>query len=414
LGENILPIFYVNPARKRATKKRKNPVKGSIRRVSSSSTKAKKPLKKNPAARKPAKTKPKQGKKKMANKRSKASYRKAALKGARTRKRGATKRRAKRNPPKNPKRVAAGKKGAAAKKRKAAAKRYHSGAQSYAKGIAKRKKRKATKRKTTAKRKTKRSAASYRKAALKGARTRKRNARGRGASVVRKRKRTRKQANRYASYGLKGVKKSGRKIVRAQKRKGAWRTRRHLAKKGMMHVKNPGGMMSAMKQVLPVAGSFYISRLAANKLGDVPALGGVLSRLQVGGYDLSKPVVSGVILAAVNYGTKKGKLSKHRSALMIGTALAFVDSLIAAFAPPDVKSMIGVGEYVPTSEYVASGEYVSTGDYVQEHGAALMEDPHGLYAVDGLHEVHAIHGIEPPGACRRFGSGYTPDPPLSE
>ena len=38
-----------------------------------------------------------------------------------------------------------------------------------------------------------------------------------------------------------------------------------------------------------------------------------------------------------------------------------------------------VGEYVPTNEYVSVNEYVPTEEYV---------------SMDGLHEIHAIHGID--------------------
>jgi hypothetical protein len=460
-----LPIFLINPARKAA--KKRTPVKGTIRRVPSISKGAKKPSKKKPAARKGAKTNPQQGKKKMAKKLygAAAAARKkrlAKLKRKRTRTSGR-----KRNPAKDPKKVAAGKKGAAAKKRKAQAKRYHSGTRGYAAGMAaykkKKSKKKPAKRKAATKRKAKRTKASYRAAGLKAARTRKRNARG--SSVVRKRKaaprkrkRTRAQAARYGSYGLKGQKKSRKRTLRAQKRKGAWRTRKYMSKHGQLKV-NPsgkeGGMMGAVKQVLPIAGSFYVSRLVCNKLSDVAAVGDIMDKLNVGGFALGKPALSGLIMAGTHYGTKNfkaasgAKSAKMRTGLMLGTALAFVDSLIATFAPPDVKALIGVpanggaasaaaaandaandaaksgatstGEYVPVSEYINTGEYVSSGEYVptdayEEHayGTSLSgypdanEDPHGLYAVAGIdEELGRIEaGLDSSGNIGIFSGGF--------
>jgi hypothetical protein len=413
-----LPIFIVNPARKAA--KKRTPAKGSIRRVPTSKG-AKKPSKRKTAARKTAITNP-QGKKKMAIKRRRQTAAQKRAAAAARRRRGRT-----RNPKKDPKKVAAGKKGAAAKKRKAQAARYHSGAAAYGKGASKRKyKKPAKKRKKAAakKRTSKRSKASYRAAGLKAARTRKRNLKGtskRKLPTRRKAKRDRKQAARYSSYGLKTVKRARKRVLAAKKRKGAWRTRKFLGRHNMLKINPSNGMMSAVKQVLPIAGSFYVSRLTVNKLSEVTAVGDVIGKVPL---NLGKPVLSGVIMAVTHYGTKKGALAKHRTGLMLGTALAFVDSLVAALAPKDVKAMMGIkadgeekkealsqyvssGEYVAQSEYVGVGEYVSMGDHQhaygtsigpgdfrQEHGASLFADPHGLYAVDGLHEIHAIHGID--------------------
>jgi hypothetical protein len=358
-------------------------------------------LKRKPAAKKPAKTKPKQGKKKMAKKLygAAAAARKKRLAKLK-RKRTSSRRKApKRNPAskrKSSKRVAAGKKAARTRKRNARGK----SAVARKRRPVKRRKLRSNPPKGSKKIGGTFRSASWQKrsaAAKKGWRAKKK-----GKKSTRKVKRTRAQANRYASYGLKGQKKSRKRTLRAKKRKGAWRTRKYMSKHGQLKV-NPsgkmGGMMGAMKQVLPVAGAFYVSKVAANKIGDIPAIAGVLSKLNVGGYDLSKPVVSGVLLAAVNYGTKKGKLSKHRTGLMLGAALALVDTLFHTFVPADMKGMIGLNEYVSTGEYVSSGEYVSTGGVITPgHGEPAYNyddsDPHGLYAVDGLHEVHAIHGID--------------------
>lgn len=193
----------------------------------------------------------------------------------------------------------------------------------------------------------------------------------------------------------------GRRSIKASKRRGGLSGA--FVRKYKMKT-NPGGIMQAVKTALPIAGSFYVSKLICNKLSDIPALAGVLGKLPGGA---GKPVLAAVILAGTHYGTKKGMLAKHRTGLMLGTALALIDTIISTFAPADVKAMIGVGDaygYGSMGEYVASGEYVSQGEYVStgahDYGSmgdyveGVAPDIHGLHAVDGLHEIHAIHGID--------------------
>jgi hypothetical protein len=404
-----LPIFLINPARRRRSAK-KNPVKGSIRRVASSSPKgARKPSKKKPAARKPATTNP-QGKKKMAKKRRKLSGAALAARNKRLAKARRSRGRKKNPSGKNPKRVAAGKKGAAAKKRKAVARAYHSGTIGYAAGIAKRKKRKKGK---TAKKRTARKGKLTKAQRAAASRKGWRNRRRAGTAPAKKRrvKMTKTKRRARSRYGLKTLQRRHPRIKKLRKRKGASQTRAWMHKHGYYKINPSNGMMNAVKQVLPIAGAFYVSKLISNKLGDLPAVSGLTSKLNIGGYALHKPVLSGVILAAAHYGSKKGALAKHRTGLMLGTALAFVDSIVSTFAPPDVKKMMGVGEYVSMSEYVSMNEYVSSGEYVSTGGYGSLgrvitpghgepaynyddSNPHGLYAVDGLHEVHAIHGID--------------------
>lgn len=393
-----MPITYVNPAKGKAKKratKRRTPVRGTIKRVSSNSKKAKKnPSKKKPAARKPATTKPKQGKKQMARTRKK-------LYGAAA---------------------------AARKKRLAKLKRKRTGARSNpAKGSTKRGRSTAAKKAAATRR---RNATARSAAAKKAAATRKRRA-GARKSPVRKRRRTvakrratkrrsykrnpapkRKKLSaaarkRRKSYGGKrssrgmGAIAKGRRSIKASKRRGGLSGA--FVRKYKMKT-NPGGLVQAVKTALPIAGSFYVSKLICNKLSSIPAVADVLGKLPGG---VGKPVLAGLILAGTHYGTKRGMLAKHRTGLMLGTALSLIDTIISTFAPADVKAMIGVGdygygslgEYVSTGEYVSSGEYVSTGDHygygsMGEYVEGVAPDIHGLHAVDGLHEVHAIHGID--------------------
>lgn len=303
---------------------------------------------------------------------------------------------------KSAKRVAAGKKAAATRKRNKLKKAYHSGASSYAKGVAKSKRRK-TKRKAT----TKRRAASRGKLtkAQRSAASKKgwRNRRRKGTAPKRRRtKMTAVQKKRRANYGLTTLRKARKSTKSIRSRKGNWAAKRYARRHGFYKINPSNGMLDAVKQVLPIAGSFYVSKLVSRKLNDLPVVNNLTGKLPL---NLGAPVLSGVILAAAHYGTKKGALSKHRTGLMLGTALAFVDSLISALAPADVKAMMGIGEYVSMNDYVSVNEYVSSGEYVSMGGvitpghgepAYNYDDPnvHGLYAIDGIHDIHAIHGID--------------------
>ena len=284
------------------------------------------------------------------------------------------------------KRKAAARKGAATRKRKAAAR-----------SLAAKKAARTRKRRTGAKKNPARKRAVARRKPVKRRRKRalKRNpAPKRRKLTAAARKRRKSYGGKRSSRGLSTVSRA-RRSIKASKRRGGL-SGAYVRKYKMKT--NPGGIMQAVKTALPIAGAFYVSKVVSNKLGDLPAVSGVMSKLQVGSYNLGKPVLSGLLLAGTHYGTRKGALAKHRTGLMLGTALAFLDSIVSTFAPADVKSMMGVGdygygsmgEYVSTGEYVASGEYVAQGDYEQ----GVAPDVHGLHAVDGLHEIHAIHGID--------------------
>ena len=136
---------------------------------------------------------------------------------------------------------------------------------------------------------------------------------------------------------------------------------------------NPGGIMQAVKAALPIAGAFYVSKVVVNKLGDMPALSGVMGSLNVGGYALGKPVLSGLLLAGTHYGTKgfTGSKAPLRSGLMLGGALALLDSFIGTFAPAGVKAMMGLEPSCPAdvaavAQKVATSGYGSLGEYVAQ------------------------------------------------
>jgi hypothetical protein len=111
--------------------------------------------------------------------------------------------------------------------------------------------------------------------------------------------------------------------------------------------------MRIMKQAIPIAISMYVSRAATRKLSGAGLPGISSLSAQVRG-----PVVAGLIFGGAHLATKKVKpLKKHRFGIMIGTGLNLIESVISAFAPADVKSLLGVP--------AATGEYVEVGDYVR-------------------------------------------------
>jgi hypothetical protein len=131
-----------------------------------------------------------------------------------------------------------------------------------------------------------------------------------------------------------------------------------------------GELMSLVRAAVPVAASYYVTRIIVAKVG--PMIPGADKLGSFG-----KPVVALAACAGAHYGTKKGPLAKWRGPIMLGTGLNFIDSLIAAFAPADVKSMFGMGDSGlydrALSEYVTTGEYVGTdeealSDYVTVDG----------------------------------------------
>jgi hypothetical protein len=171
-------------------------------------------------------------------------------------------------------------------------------------------------------------------------------------------------------------------------------------------------MVDAMKQVLPIAASFYGTRLIVGKLASVGAIGGMLAKLPMGG-KLSGPVLSGIVLAGVHYGTKKGAMKKHRAGMMLGSAFALMDAAFNAFVPDSITGHVGVlsvaspvvaapaaqAGYFPTNEYVPQSEYVAQDDYVAMSGYEDTDQ-----SPRQLHEVWGVHGIEEELGSDHYGS----------
>lgn len=142
--------------------------------------------------------------------------------------------------------------------------------------------------------------------------------------------------------------------------------------------------MDLAKQAIPVLLGLYGARLIANKIG--PRLPGI-SALGA----LAAPVAAVGTVIGVNFLTKKvGALAKYRTGLLLGSALAALDSLVTAFAPASVKTMLGVGDIYDQ----AMGEYVAVGDYIQMGG---VEEELGDYiqvGADPIDDDIAMSGVE--------------------
>jgi hypothetical protein len=116
-------------------------------------------------------------------------------------------------------------------------------------------------------------------------------------------------------------------------------------------------LIDLAKRALPVLIGLYGTRLLVSKIG--PMIPGVSALGTLQGPALAIGAVIGV-----NFLTQKvSALAKHRNELLLGAALSALDSLISAFAPASVKSMIGVGDIMDRGmgDYVQMGEYVGVG-----------------------------------------------------
>jgi hypothetical protein len=262
---------------------------------------------------------------------------------------------------KSTKRSAAAKKAAATRKRNALAR-----SRAAKKAAATRKRRSG---KTTTRRKTVKRKSSKRSAAAKKAwRTRRRKMSPTKRKRVAARKRRRKPM--YKKYRGKALRKARRAIKRPRSRL-ARAYKRHYKMRSNAPATLMGGLMEAVKAALPIAGSLYLTRIAVSRLASMEALAPMTTKLQVGKYNLSKPLLSAGFVALAHYGTKKGALKKWRGGIMLGTTLNLIDSMVSTFAPDDVKSMFGLsGDQL----YAGMGDYVQVGDYMQIGDVPPIDD----------------------------------------
>lgn len=299
----------------------------------------KKTVRKNPSAKRKA-----AARKAAATRAAKARKRSlAAKKAARTRKRLAARknparkvrrRKARRNPPPN---TLADMKRGVRRAKKAARKRSEAAKKAAAK-------RKANRRKSTK--------ASRSRAAKKAWATRRRRHPGRPA--------TRKSMSR------------ARKTIRSYKKtKGA----ASYMKKYKMR-SNPAGIKDAVMKAIPIGVGYIGSKVIVN-LGAKHIPG--LDKLNVGGYDLAKPVLHIGAIAVIHFGTKKAPVSlkalkKHRDSLMLGAGLAALTSMVETFAPASVKEMLGMSSAVVAAAPAPSAGYFTTDDYMTVDGYVTVDD----------------------------------------
>lgn len=140
--------------------------------------------------------------------------------------------------------------------------------------------------------------------------------------------------------------------------------------------------MDLAKRAIPVLLGLYGTRILVSKLG--PLIPGVSA---LGTFQAPALAIATVI--GVNYGTKKvTALAKHRNELLMGSALAALDAVFSAFAPANVKAMLGMGDVYDRglSDYVAVGDYVAMGgvqpidddiamsDYIAVGNDGVMEE----------------------------------------
>lgn len=147
---------------------------------------------------------------------------------------------------------------------------------------------------------------------------------------------------------------------------------------------NPGlqGFLSMfLKDVAPVAASLYVSRFVSGKVAaNVPGLSSVPAQFQ-------SPVLAvGVFAAGAFLSSKVAPLRKYRSQILLGFGLNVLDKIVSAFAPADVKAMIGLGTfYSPQGEYlqvgatpinddIALSEYLQVGQYFDSDGSGVYSD----------------------------------------
>ncbi len=244
------------------------------------------------------------------------------------------------------------------------------------------------------------------RAAKKAARTRRRRAgraaaprrrkarrrRSRGSAAPKRRRRRRRSAAKAAPRRRRRRKASGRRRSSGRRRRRArrfrptnlFRVRRRRGRRvrSRLYVRNPsGGLVSQViataKAAVPVALSLYLTRVIVNKFGpSIP----LVDRAGVA----AKPLIATMAVVGAHFATKRGPLVRYRNQILLGTGINLVDTLISAFAPPDVKAMFGLGdsgmydsslgEYIQTGEYIDESGRSAVGEYVDEQGSLSLGD----------------------------------------
>ena len=163
---------------------------------------------------------------------------------------------------------------------------------------------------------------------------------------------------------IKGFKTNPRRRRRARRGKARRRRSRRVHRRySRGYRRNPGGMLVDLaKQALPLLLGFYGTRLLVGKLSTM--IPGVSSLGTLAG-----PVTGVATLLGLNFAANKvAAIGKYKSSLLLGGMAALIDSLVSAFAPASVKTLIGVGDVYDR----ALGDYVGVGEYVGLNGMGAM------------------------------------------
>lgn len=231
-------------------------------------------------------------------------------------------------------------------------------------------------------------------AAKKAARTRAANKRKRSLAAKRAARRrnpkrkTASRARRRNPWREKKTQTVSRRVARGHRKAAlkGWRRKRRGRKNPAPRYKrryrrNPAGVMDFVMQVAPVAAALYGSRLVT---------GLVSERLTMIPATFRRPAVAGGLLVAGHFATTKvAALRKHRTGVMIGLGLNALDKIISAFAPENVKGMLGVSDY-GTDIY---GPALGVGEYVT-FGATPLEDDITMADYVSVDDYVAVEGFE--------------------
>lgn len=143
------------------------------------------------------------------------------------------------------------------------------------------------------------------------------------------------------------------------------------------------------KYVLPISLSLYGSRLITGKLsGRIPGLDRIPDQFR-------QPALAAGLLVAGHFTTKKLKaLKKYRIGIMTGLGINLIDKFVGAFAPENIKAMVGVSNYAEDiygpalNDYVAIGDALPIQDDIALNDYVAVDDYIGIgqYGGEGLEE----------------------------
>lgn len=119
--------------------------------------------------------------------------------------------------------------------------------------------------------------------------------------------------------------------------------------------------MALVKRALPVVAAMIGGKVLIKQLGSrIPGLD------KLGTFQ--GPAMAVGLLFLGNMATNKvAMLRKYHDPIMLGLGINLLTEVIAAFAPANVKAMMGLGDGIydrALSDYVSTGDYLTTGDMI--------------------------------------------------